>query len=73
MVGEVSVLIVPFMELKLIGSTIQSSYGTVLIVPFMELKHSESESRSSSSEVLIVPFMELKLRMVNEVASGYMS
>ena len=61
-VGEgVFVLIVPFMELKLINRAHDVALGGVLIVPFMELKLGIAQRLFQYGYVLIVPFMELKL------------
>ena len=56
----VYVLIVPFMELKLIVRTFCDLTILVLIVPFMELKQHFEITNDTPSTVLIVPFMELK-------------
>ena len=55
------VLIVPFMELKLINRAHDVALGGVLIVPFMELKLGIAQRLFQYGYVLIVPFMELKL------------
>ena len=55
-----TVLIVPFMELKHDDEYLQHLLDTVLIVPFIELKHDDEQLQHLLDTVLIVPFMELK-------------
>ena len=57
---EPPVLIVPFMELKLLHHRVKPGRPRVLIVPFMELKPWRKDTANCGYSVLIVPFMELK-------------
>ncbi len=54
------VLIVPFMELKVVFDKNPLIPKPVLIVPFMELKAEYGDFQLERLGVLIVPFMELK-------------